>query len=86
MDLFYEEPSLIIHHLEETIDYSSVYKIVERRMKQPTPLLETIATELAAEIKQAFVVTKEITVRIKKVNPPIVSFRGSVAVEFNKKY
>ncbi|MBI1780489.1 MAG: dihydroneopterin aldolase [Sphingobacteriales bacterium] len=86
VDLFYEEPVSIIQHLDQTIDYSSVYKIIERRMKQSTPLLETIATQLAAEIKQAFAVTKEITVRIKKVNPPIVSFRGNVAVEFNKKY
>jgi dihydroneopterin aldolase len=86
VDLCYEEQASIIHHLSETIDYSVVYKIIEARMKQPTPLLETIATELAAEIKQAFAVTKEITIRIKKVNPPIVSFRGSVGVEFNKKY
>lgn len=86
VEVLYEEPVSVIEHLSQTIDYTLIYKIVEARMNKPTPLLETIATGLAAEIKNTFAVTKEITIRIKKINPPIVSFRGSVEVEFNKKY
>lgn len=86
IDLLYDDKGEVIQHLQETIDYTKVYQIVAERMKKPTPLLETIATELAQLIKQEFAVTKEIFIRIKKINPPIASFTGSVSVEYHKKY
>ena len=85
-DLLYDETSTVIKHLNETIDYSAVYNLVKQRMMKPTPLLETIAMELAAEIKTKFPVTKEINLRIQKINPPIASFTGTVEVCYNKKY
>lgn len=85
-DLFYDEPPFIIKKLEETINYSVVYEIIKQRMMKPSPLLETIAMELAAALKQAFPVTKEISIRIKKINPPITSFEGTVEVSYVKKY
>jgi dihydroneopterin aldolase len=86
IDLMYENKDEVIQHLNETVDYTQVYQIVAERMKKPTPLLETIATELAQLIKQEFTVTKALTIRIKKVNPPIVSFAGNVLVEYHQTY
>ena len=85
-DLFYDEPSPVITRLHDTIDYSVVVGIIKQRMMEPTPLLETIAMELAATIKKTFPVTKEINIRIKKINPPIAAFTGSVEVCYIQKY
>lgn len=85
-DLFYNETSAIISRLNDTIDYSHVYGIIKQRMMKSTPLLETIAMELAAELKQVFPVTNEISIRIKKVNPPIAAFMGNVEICYTKKY
>ena len=85
-DLLYEETSPIIKSLHDTIDYSVVYGLIKQRMMKPTPLLETIAMELAAELKKAFPVTNEISIHIKKINPPITAFTGSVEVSYGKKY
>jgi dihydroneopterin aldolase len=85
-DLIYDEPSVIINKLNQTIDYSIVFGIIKQRMEKPTPLLETITMELADELKQAFPVTNEINLRIKKINAPIASFSGNVEVCYTKKY
>ncbi|MBI2730863.1 MAG: dihydroneopterin aldolase [Sphingobacteriales bacterium] len=85
-DLYYENRSDVIKTIEDTIDYGGVYAIIKQRMNKPTPLLETIAMEMAVTIKQAFPVTNELSIRIKKINPPITAFAGNVEVCYIKKY
>jgi 7,8-dihydroneopterin aldolase/epimerase/oxygenase len=85
-DLFFSEGEGIINRLEKTIDYTAAYRLIKQRMQLPTPLLETIAMELAEKLKAAFPVTTEITIRIKKINPPVTAFTGNVEVSFTKKY
>ena len=85
-DLYYNEPVMVINQLEQTIDYSKVYALISRYMQQPTPLLETLCMEIAAGIKNEFPVTKEIVIRIKKINPPIAGFTGNTEVGYHKKY
>jgi len=72
-------------HLDETIDYTTVYEMVKKRMDKPTLLIETLATEIAEEIFNSFNVVQEITVSVKKLNPPIAFFNGNVAAVYNKK-
>lgn len=72
-----------VHHLNETIDYTQLYAVVKQRMEKPTKLLETLATEIANEILNIFYTVLEVEVSIKKLNPPIPSFKGSVAVSYS---
>ena len=81
----YKETSLPIKHLNETINYATVYDIVKARMQQPTELLETIVTELASQIFEEFPIAEEVQISLTKLHPPIVAIQGSVGVSFNLK-
>lgn len=76
----------LITHLHETINYGSVYESVRRRMEQPTELLETVAMEIVEELKGNFPELTALKVRVKKINPPLVNFQGTVSVEYSKKF
>ncbi len=72
--------------LEQTIDYSKTYAIIKQRMAQPTALLETVAQDLAHQFYIYDNRIKTVTVCITKINPPILQFRGSVAVRYQKDF
>jgi dihydroneopterin aldolase len=69
----------------QTIDYTILYDIVKQRMQKPTPLLETLATEIASEIFAKFTNVEEVVISIFKLHPPIKNFQGSVGVTYQLK-
>ncbi len=69
-----------VRHMHDTIDYTAVYAIIRQRMGKPTLLLETLATTIAQEILTKFSQAQEVSINIKKINPPIIAFQGSVGV------
>jgi dihydroneopterin aldolase len=71
--------------LEQTINYVSVHELVKQRMKIPTPLLETLAQEICEAILEKFSLAEEVFFSIKKLNPPIINFQGSVGISFELK-
>lgn len=71
--------------IEQTINYVSLYEMIKERMNKPTPLLETIATELVLQIFQKYIFSEEVSISIKKINPPIINFQGIVGVSFELK-
>jgi dihydroneopterin aldolase len=81
----YQPLSLPINRLEDTINYVTVYELLKARMHQPTELLETVATEVAAQILAQFSIAHEVNISITKLHPPITSIQGSVGVSFNLK-
>ncbi|PWT95334.1 MAG: dihydroneopterin aldolase [Bacteroidetes bacterium] len=86
LDVSFNESISIITSLHESINYVTLYHLVKKKMKETTPLLETIAMELADEIKRHFPQVLEVDVAVKKINPPIISFQGSTSVRFRKHY
>jgi 7,8-dihydroneopterin aldolase/epimerase/oxygenase len=72
--------------LEETINYAEVYRLVNERFAVRTNLLETLAMEIAEELKQQFPAIRKISVHITKLHPPITAFTGSVSVTYNRSY
>lgn len=72
-----------VKHIDETIDYTAIYALVKKRMLQPTPLIETIATTLSQDIFHSFSLAEEVSVFIKKINPPMIGFQGSASVHFS---
>lgn len=79
-------PKENVSSLQQTVNYAEVYRLTKEIFLTPTPLLETLAQEIARTIKQAFPSVKKISVQIIKRHPPIVSFTGSVSVRFQKTY
>lgn len=75
-----------IEHLDETVDYSKIYQIVQSHMQRPEALLEKLASNLAAEIYDSCNGIKKINIRINKIQPPISNFTGQVGVSFDKQY
>ncbi len=71
-----------ISALNQTIDYTQLYQLVKNRMKIPTPLLETLATEITQNIQQQYNEVLSISISIKKLYPPINNFEGSLGVSF----
>jgi len=72
----------IIHGLDETLDYTAIFETIKHRMAIPTPLLETIAMEVAEAIQQKYSSVAKISVAVKKLYPPINNFEGAVSVSF----
>ena len=72
--------------ITDTINYAEVYESVREIFKHPEDLLETICINISTAIKQSFPQTKELSVQIIKLHPPITSFIGSVSVTYHKKY
>jgi len=75
-----------IENINQTIDYVKVYDLISNRMKVPTPLLETLAQELAAGIYVLDNRIISITISIKKLTPPINNFLGTVGVLIKQTY
>ena len=69
-------------HINETIDYTAVYNLVKEIMQRAQPLLETVATMIAAEILKRFSHAEEAIVSITKLNPPMLAFEGRVGVKY----
>ena len=72
--------------LEDTIDYASLFDIINMTMQQPVDLLETLVQEMAHAVHQKFSQVKEITVSVEKLNPPIDKFTGSAAVSYKAEF
>ncbi len=75
-----------IDELNQTIDYSMVYKIIQDKMSIPTPLLETLLANISNAIYVYDNRIKEISIKIEKKHPPIQNFTGNVAVSFKKSF
>ena len=85
LNVYYQPVTIPVLSIKLTINYVVLYTIVKKRMDQPAALLETVATEIAQEIFNEFILAEEVFISIKKIHPPIESFKGSVGVSFSIK-
>src|SRR5205809_3273523 len=85
MVVYFNPENIPVRHLDETIDYAQLYEVIKQRMQKPTKLLETLVTEIAIQVLNKFSSVEEVMVDIKKLNPPIPFFHGTVAAEYNLK-
>lgn len=86
LSLTVKAPKEKVVSLEETINYAEVYRLVKERFAVRTNLLETLAVEIAEELKLQFPAIRTISVQITKLHPPIAAFTGAVSVAYNKSY
>lgn len=82
----YIPPEHVITGIEDTINYATLFDLVQNSMNSPVALLETLVMELAETIHERFPQVKKISIAVQKLHPPIARFTGEVGVKFEKEY
>ncbi len=69
--------------LSETVNYSTLYQIASKVMKEPAKLLEHIAFKVIENIREHYPNVSKITVKVSKFNPPLggVCARSVITME-----
>ena len=75
-----------ITSIEQTVNYMEIFRIVAEEMKERKPLLENCAIDIGEKLHTQFEEIEGITVSIRKLNPPISGFTGTVGVQYAKKF
>jgi dihydroneopterin aldolase len=73
-----------IDQLDQTIDYVQVYALIQKIMEVPTPLLETIVTNIADQILAAHPMAESVYVKITKQQLSVPYFEGTTAVDIER--
>jgi 7,8-dihydroneopterin aldolase/epimerase/oxygenase len=73
-----------IDQLDQTIDYVQVYALIQKIMAVPTPLLETIVTNIADQILAAHPMAESVYVKITKQQLSVPYFQGTTAVDIER--
>lgn len=66
--------------LERTVNYESIYQIVQEEMSVPRKLIETLAYSILHRLK-VLSAEGEIRVKIRKLSPPLAGQVGASAFE-----
>ena len=69
--------------IEATINYEEMYTICERYMQKKYLLLESLAFDIAQEIKANYPIVERVVVLLAKLNPPVggIVERAEVTIE-----
>ena len=79
-------PEKKITELHDTVDYVSVFNIVKAHFLRPAKLLETLAQQITEDIHKTDNRISLINIIIDKLNPPIITFTGSVGITYSKSF
>jgi dihydroneopterin aldolase len=66
-----------------TVNYSTIYYLLQAEMKKPTQLLEALAFRMANRIQNQFPQVTSVKLRLRKLNPPLGGQVGAAVVEVN---
>lgn len=83
VSIAYKAPETIVSSIDETINYAEVFRIVKDEFSQRKHLLETCAMQIADRLQKQFPQMEKLTISIKKLNPPITNFVGSVGIIYH---
>lgn len=64
-----------------TVNYSTIYYLLQAEMKKPTKLLEALAYRMANRIMNQFDSVKNVKLRLRKLHPPLGGKVGAAVVE-----
>ncbi|MFZ9660600.1 MAG: dihydroneopterin aldolase [Chitinophagaceae bacterium] len=69
-----------ISHIDDSIDYEILVGIIRNQMNVTRDLLESVCQDILDEIFNRFNYVKEMDIHIKKLDPLIENFKGSLSV------
>jgi len=67
-------------HIDDTINYASIYETVSTIMATPCNLLEHLAEKICKRLKSDFTQIESIEIRLSKTNPPLIGQMESASV------
>ena len=73
-----------ITNINQTVDYVALHSIIKKVMDNPTPLLETVVQDIATQIKLFDTRITSVKVSVKKLNPAIANFQGTVGISYTQ--
>ena len=79
-----KSPRKIITSIGQTVNYAEVYRILQEEFAQRQFLLETVAMKVADELKHQFPEIESVKISIRKLNPPITNFSGSIGITYSR--
>ena len=79
------EKAEITDHINDTVNYQSVYSIIKREMQVTSNLLEHVGQRILNSVMNTFKDIEEAEVKICKMNPPMGGKMKGVSVELYKK-
>ncbi|MBM3432053.1 MAG: dihydroneopterin aldolase [Bacteroidetes bacterium] len=82
----YPEPDTSVEQLDQTIDYTLVYDLLDAQMKKPRKLLEELAQSILSEIHDQFPRVSELKIHIQKISPPVAGLDGRLGIELLRRY
>ena len=71
--------------LSKTINYQTVYKLIALELRKTSLLLENIAYRIIIEIEHQFPLVENVTIKIRKLSPPLGGKIHAVSVTLNSK-
>ncbi len=82
----YDEKKVKLDSLDAIISYEVLYEIVKKRMAITTLLLEEVAEAIILKIRHQYPVSREISISIFKLQPPISGFMGRAGITLQKHF
>lgn len=82
----FQVPGNTITHIDDTVNYQSLFELISQEMKVATPLLETLCINIEQAIHNRFPQIASCEIVISKLRPPVAGFTGSSAVTWEKNY
>ena len=79
-------PVETITSIDQTVNYVDVYSITQDVFSTHSYLLESCAMNIAEKLSERYPLIEELTISIRKLNPPITNFSGSVGVTYSRKF
>lgn len=70
-------------HVGDTLNYASLYEIINKEMQKPSCLLENVAGRIGESIFAAFPGADALTVKVTKHNPPTGGDMDGASIELN---
>ena len=75
------ERAMETDNVDDTLDYSALYALVEREVAEPSKLLEHVAGRIVKAITASFPEVTSVDLELTKLNPPMGADSEGAAVE-----
>ncbi len=72
-----------VEHINDTVNYVDLFKIIKKEMDTPTKLLETVMQRIVSDIFTKHLSIGSIKLSITKNHPPIKGLNGKVCVKMD---
>lgn len=75
--------AMLSDHVNDTVNYATLYEIVRQEMSVPSQLVERVAYRIADRISRRYLDVTRMDVRVTKLNPPLGADCHGAGVELH---